>query len=153
MHRRSGGGGRAVEAVGVDVDCDALRSAATNCALNRLEVQLCLAGGSDPSGAAGQNKDEGGDSSSDCGFPAAEEALRGRQFHVTVANILAPVLMDLAPAIAALTRQGGALALSGILEFQAAAVLGCFAPYFEELRVEDSEGEWVLVTGRRKAAL
>jgi ribosomal protein L11 methyltransferase len=76
--------------------------------------------------------------------------LRDRQFHVTVANILAPVLVDLAPALAALTRPGGSLALSGILDFQAQAVLECYAPFFDELRVDASEGEWVLITGRRK---
>jgi ribosomal protein L11 methyltransferase len=100
---------------------------------------------------AEENENERGASSS-CPFPVASAALRGRQFHVTVANILAPVLVGLAPALAALTRPGGNIALSGILDFQAQTVLDRYAPFFEDLRVDASEGEWVLVTGRRRAA-
>lgn len=67
---------------------------------------------------------------------------------VTVANILANPLRMLAPTIASHTRPGGALALSGILEEQAADVIAAYAPW-ATLDVVDREGGWVLVAGTR----
>jgi len=68
---------------------------------------------------------------------------------VTVANILANPLRMLAPALAAHTRPGGRMALSGILASQAHDVIAAYAPY-AAMQVEATEGEWVLLAGRRE---
>ena len=43
------------------------------------------------------------------------------------------------------------MALSGILAFQAETVIAAYTPYFDDVCVEDVEGEWVLITGVRKS--
>lgn len=53
-------------------------------------------------------------------------AATGRRFDVVVANIDAPVLEELAPALVALTRPGGMLVLSGMLNERSAAVQARF---------------------------
>ena len=70
---------------------------------------------------------------------------------ITVANILANPLRVLAPLIAARTRPGGAIALSGILEEQAASVIAAYAPW-AALSVAARDTGWVLLAGERRAA-
>ena len=70
-------------------------------------------------------------------------------FEVVVANILAGALSELAPSICAALAPGGAIALSGILEAQAAEVMARYEPWCEELEVRARDG-WVLVSGRRR---
>lgn len=132
----------ATSAAGVDVDGDALRSAQRNCALNGLKVDLFHAGPAveEPSGAAASGEEWAA---------PADTALHGRQFDATVANILAPVLIQLAPKLAAYTKAGGSIALSGVLAFQADAVMTAYKPFFDDVRVEDEEDGWVLITGVR----
>jgi len=67
---------------------------------------------------------------------------------ITVANILANPLRMLAPVIAAHTAAGGHMALSGILEEQAAGVIDAYAE-FAQLDVAEREAGWVLVAGKR----
>ena len=142
-----------VIAVGVDVDRDALLSARTNSINNGLEMQLFLHEDGPVEAATATNINTmsmSGDSNDDTFAPAAT-ALRNHTFDIVVANILAPILIDLAPQLARYTAPGtGHIALSGILDFQAAAVMQVYAEYFDDLKVEHTEGEWVLVTGRRK---
>jgi len=69
---------------------------------------------------------------------------------VTVANILANPLRVLAPVICAHTGPGGRIALSGILEEQAQAVIDAYAPW-AALEVSRHDSGWVLVTGRKRA--
>lgn len=71
----------------------------------------------------------------------------GAAAHATVANILANPLRVLAPVLAGHTRPGGWIALSGILEVQAADVIAAYAPH-AGLRVEARDGDWVLLAGR-----
>ena len=70
--------------------------------------------------------------------------------HLTVANILANPLRMLAPLIAAHTRADGRIALSGILEDQAAEVVAAYAPW-ARLSVDAREDGWVLLAGTRRA--
>lgn len=70
---------------------------------------------------------------------------------ITVANILANPLRMLAPTIASHTRPGGAIALSGILEAQAAEVIAAYAPW-ATIEVAGREAGWVLLAGARHAA-
>ena len=69
-------------------------------------------------------------------------------FRITVANILANPLRMLAPVIAAHTLPGGLIALAGILEDQADAVIAAYAPY-AALRETARESPWVLLAGER----
>ena len=69
---------------------------------------------------------------------------------ITVANILANPLRMLAPILASHTQPGGMIALSGILEEQAAAVVLAYAPW-AALDVAAREAGWVLLAGARQA--
>ena len=68
---------------------------------------------------------------------------------VLVANILAGVLVRLAPEFARRVKPGGRLALSGILEQHADAVQAAFARDFTFARPRQRE-DWVLLEGTRK---
>lgn len=107
-------------AVGVDNDAVALENAAVNVAVNGVADRVRLV--------------------------VAETPALG-VFPVVVANIIAPVLIELAPAIAAST--GEDLVLSGLLEAQEAAVQAAY-PGFER-RDRWQDGEWVVLHLRRVA--
>lgn len=70
-------------------------------------------------------------------------------YDVVVANILSQPLIVLEPLLAARTRPGGRLALSGILESQAAEVAQAYGAHFE-MGVGAREDGWALVEGRRR---
>lgn len=109
----------AATATGVDVDPRALETARYNSTRNGVALELLEAGA-----------------------PIARIAT------ITVANILANPLRVLAPLIAANTKAGGRIALSGILEDQVDAVAGAYAPY-ASLAVAGREAGWVLLAGAR----
>ncbi len=71
------------------------------------------------------------------------------QADVMVANILAQPLIQLAPRLAALTRPGGLLALSGILREQAEGVAERYREWFDIDAIEVQE-DWVRITGIRQ---
>lgn len=100
-----------------DVDPEAVRVARDVCAANGVSEQVDVRLGS-------------------CEALSAPAPL-------VVANILAPVLLELAPALRRLTRPGGVLVVSGILEAEADDFLEAFAAATEG-RVEGVavEGEW-----------
>jgi len=111
------------EAVGVDLDPQAIRASRDNARANAVAATFVL-----PDGLA-------------AGVP----------FDVVVANILANPLILLAPALAARVRPGGRLALSGILAAQADEVIAAYAPWFTLRAWRGAEG-WVLLAGERAAA-
>jgi len=78
----------------------------------------------------------------------APDALPGDAYTIVVANILANPLILLAPALARRTAAGGRIALSGILESQAAEVRDAYAPWFKLAAWRAAEG-WVLLAGER----
>lgn len=67
------------------------------------------------------------------------------QADVMLANILAGPLAELAPKLNELTKKGGKLCLSGILQHQADAVMDAYRQWFdfEPIRTQD---EWVCLT-------
>ncbi|NIR61655.1 MAG: methyltransferase, partial [Gammaproteobacteria bacterium] len=69
-------------------------------------------------------------------------------FDVTLANILAGVLVELAPVLTARTRRGGVLVLSGIREAQRGEVEAAYAPAVPRLACAGREG-WVRLAGTR----
>lgn len=77
------------------------------------------------------------------------EALEPGRYDLVVANILALPLIELAPALAARTRAGGYLALSGILESQAEEVRAAYATSFD-MAIGAREEGWALVNGVRR---
>ena len=104
-------------AAGVDVDPRALEAARYNASINGVHLEVLEAGAA-----------------------IAEPAT------ITVANILANPLRVLAPLIAFHTRAGGRIALSGILDDQAAEVAAAYAPHVR-LAVEARDSGWVLLAG------
>jgi ribosomal protein L11 methyltransferase len=83
-------------------------------------------------------------------FVGAPETLPAVAVDVLAANILAGPLVELAPTFAERVVPGGLLALSGILEPQAARVAAAYAPYLTSVSQEARDG-WVLLAGNRKA--
>jgi ribosomal protein L11 methyltransferase len=80
---------------------------------------------------------------------ALPEALPAATYDIVVSNILAQPLIALAPLLAARTAPGGRIALSGILDSQAAEVAAAYSPW---IQMEPSTGEegWALVAGMRR---
>ena len=76
------------------------------------------------------------------------DALAAGTYDVLVANILANPLTLLAPALAGRVRTGGRIALSGILDAQAASVVAAYARWFTIGVWRDRDG-WVLLAGER----
>jgi ribosomal protein L11 methyltransferase len=78
-------------------------------------------------------------------------SLNGNMYDLCAANILAHPLVNLAPTIAKLVRSpGGEIGLSGVLKSQAEMVVGAYSEYFDDVRVAEEDGGWVLITGMRK---
>lgn len=111
----------AATVVGVDLDPAAVETAQRNAADNGAEASFYLPG-DDPE----------------------------KQYDRVVANILAAPLMMLAPALSARLSAGGKIALSGILERQAEAVIEAYAPWCV-LSVHASQDGWVCLAGERLA--
>jgi ribosomal protein L11 methyltransferase len=109
------------DVVGTDIDPQALAASGANAAQNRVAARF-----------------------------VAPDALAMRESDVVVANILANPLILLAPALAARTRVGGRIALSGILDAQADDVAAAYKPWFT-LAVWRRRDGWVLLAGEREA--
>jgi len=107
-------------AVGVDIDPDAVAIAATNARRN---------------GVAGEFFGGG--------------AIPGLTADLVVANILASPLKVLAPLISERCREGGHLALSGILREQAEEVADSYAGWIAFTAPQEEEG-WVCLSGTRR---
>jgi len=119
-------------AVGVDVDPRALATAAENARRNGFDV-AGLDGGSREGRLV----------------LAAPAVVDVRDADLLVANILARPLIDLAPRFAGLLRDGGRIALAGLLRAQRATVAAAYAPWFA-LADEDARGDWILLAGSRR---
>jgi ribosomal protein L11 methyltransferase len=80
---------------------------------------------------------------------ALPHMLTTAQYDVVVSNILSQTLIVLEPVLAARAAPGARLALSGILESQAADVCAAYAPHFE-VAVAAAEEGWALLAGHRQ---
>ena len=107
--------------IGVDIDPQAIMAANDNAARNHCEIDFYV-------------PDD---------FQAPHSKSR---FDVVVANILASPLKLLAPVLVNHVAPGGALVLSGILEWQAEDVIAAYAPYISLQIWQKSEG-WVTLWG------
>jgi ribosomal protein L11 methyltransferase len=110
------------QAVGTDIDAQALLAARANSERNQVDAQY-----TDP------------------------DHLPTGQFDVVLANILANPLHVLAPMLAARVAPGGALVLSGVLQRQADELIGAYreADPAVPLRVWAVEDGWACLVGHR----
>ncbi|SEF54489.1 50S ribosomal protein L11 methyltransferase [Billgrantia desiderata] len=116
----------AAMATGTDIDPQALQASRDNAIRNDVaehELALC--------------------------YPEQLDA--GRRFPLVVANILAGPLVELAPTIAGHVAPGGRLALSGILEGQANAVLDAYREQGLTMDEPQLREGWVRLSGQRPA--
>ncbi len=67
---------------------------------------------------------------------------------IMLANILAGPLVELAPKLQQMTREGGKICLSGILANQADAVMEAYRPWFDFDPVAEQD-DWVRITGTK----
>ena len=105
---------------GVDVDPQAVETAAANARANGVELRAAL-----------------------------PEALPAARYDIVVANILAQPLIVLAPLLAARSAVGGRIALAGILESQGTEVRDAYDPWFR-MEISAIDDVWVLVSGTRQ---
>lgn len=113
----------AEEACAVDIDAQALDASRDNATKNGCAARVVVCG--------------------------PEEIETGRQYDVLVANILSGTLIELGPVISKLLQPNARLALSGILEDQAAAVCAAWSGW-AELNTSMQDQNWVLLTGRKR---
>lgn len=110
----------AAEVAATDIDPQALATAAANAAANAVALRV-----------------------------EPPESLPAGAYDLVLANILAGPLIALEPILAARTRAGGRILLSGILQEQAADVAAAYGRDFDTAIGESQEG-WALVEGRRR---
>ena len=137
-----------IKAVGVDIDVDAVRIANANAETNGFSMMSYL-----------PPLEETCDSESKSLLMKAHQISNseilpdneGLLYDACVANILAGPLVTLAPTLASMVKPNGYLGLSGILESQSEMIIDAYSEYFDNVRVENERGGWILVTGTRKA--
>jgi ribosomal protein L11 methyltransferase len=104
----------------VDLDEEAVQTAAANASANEVPVRT-----------------------------AAPDEIVPALYDIVVCNILAQPLIVLAPLLIARTASHGRIALSGILEDQAAEVADAYAAFFDVGSARTEEG-WALIEGLRR---
>lgn len=156
----------AKSATGVDIDRDSLLSACRNCQSNKKEMDLYQAYDGDHVQSSeelsissnvlkgiGNNslrsEDTEGIDEQIKSFPDVS-MISGTKYDIVVANILAPILISLAPVLASFTAKGGRIGLSGVFSSQAKAVIDRFVEFYDDVCVANEEDNWVLITGVRK---
>jgi len=107
-------------AVGVDIDEQAIRASKDNAAQNNVDAQFYLPDG-----------------------------LPQGQFDIVVANILANPLRMLGEMLAARTKQGGRIVLSGLLDEQVEELSGIYRQWFDIEPAKIDEG-WARLSGVKR---
>ena len=109
--------------VGVDIDPQAIESAADNAQRNNCSIEYFLPD------------------------TFAQSAHAEQRFDIVVANILSSPLKLMAPMLSGRVADGGALILSGVLARQAEEVAAAYAPFIK-LGVWAEQDGWVALHGR-----
>jgi ribosomal protein L11 methyltransferase len=132
-------------ASGVDIDIESLESARRNCQANNLYMDLYMTSDNDspeswPISVTGIDLET-----------SSHKKIKEltKQFDITVANILAPILISLVEELASKTKPNGLVALSGLVLKQSEDVIKYYQKYFDDVTIEASEDDWVLITGIR----
>jgi len=136
-----------LDAVGVDIDIDAVRIANANAVINKSKMKTYLPPlleieNSECKSVLMKAYQKGGEQVLPAEFDAPI-------YDALVANILAAPLVSLAPRIAELIKPGGFLGLSGILVPQAASLMETYSEFFDDIKIESKDSGWALVTGIR----
>ena len=76
------------------------------------------------------------------------DAVEGKHFDVILANIIASVLIDLAPRLASTLKPGGVLLASGIIHERAEGVRTAFTSAGLTLEEQEHEGDWWFIAAR-----
>ena len=144
------------EAVGVDIDIDSLISAQRNCEFNHYYMELILADesevDSDEEKSIILNQFRGKNEDYDVPNFSTISKLPKKYFNVVVANILAPILIQIAPQLAEYTsNEQGKIVLSGVLKTQADRVISVYSEYFDDMVVDEEENDWVVISGTKKS--
>lgn len=141
---------RAVDSV-LDVGCG---SGILSMAASGLGVDRVVGLDNDPRAvdAADTNLAENGFTADDIDLSTTPLGKLDETFEMVVANILAPILIDLSDDLLDAVAEGGDLVLSGIAEDRLAEVREAFeAPGFREVRCEKMD-DWRALQFRRKAS-
>lgn len=79
------------------------------------------------------------------------ETVAGRHFDLILANIIASVLVDIAPDLAAALKPGGEVLASGIIDERVEPVRAAFCDAGLEITDAIREGDWWLIVARARA--
>ena len=141
---------------GVEVDPVAIEASRRNFLLNGYDVPGQAEVYAPMSGAPGSElwHDRNGDSPDDSeGLKQVAKQLpldRINSYNIVIANILAQPLVSLSKVLALIcNKETGRIALCGLMEDQADAVIKAYQPYFDHMRIVSSSRGWVLLEGTR----
>jgi ribosomal protein L11 methyltransferase len=136
-----------LEAIGIEIDTDAIRIADANAVNNNVQMKnyLPITLGDDDASASVIMKAKHRSLAS-----TLPSNLDGPIFDACAANILAGPLISLSRTIAGFLKPGGKLGLSGILSWQGDDVVEAYSEYFDDVKVENEKNGWCLITGVRK---
>jgi ribosomal protein L11 methyltransferase len=137
-----------IMAVGVDIDADAVMIANANAETNALSMFNFLPPLKETPDS--ESKSVLMKAHQKAGVEVLPEKSNAPIYDVLVANILAMPLVTLAPTFANLLRPKGYLGLSGILASQSGMIIEAYSEYFDNVKVEEEQEGWVLITGVRK---
>ncbi|MDD6038015.1 MAG: 50S ribosomal protein L11 methyltransferase [bacterium] len=118
--------------VGTDIDEACLTSTYENFAVNHLARELGTF-------YCGNLIDDTG----------LQETVGEEAYEIVVANILADVIIPMAPVIPARMKKGGMFITSGIIDFKESAVVAALEQAGLEIVEINHQGEWVNVTARK----
>ena len=120
------------EVVGTDLDADCIISSKENMAVNHLPEELGTF-------YKGNLIDD----------TALQEKVGTEEYEIVVANILADVIIPMAPVIPARLKQGGYFITSGIIDFKENEVKEAIEKAGLKVVEINHQGEWVNITARK----
>ena len=120
--------------VGTDLDPDCMISTRENMAVNRLDAALGTF-------YVGNLIDD----------EELQQKVGTEEYEIVVANILADVIIPMAPVIPARLKEGGYFITSGIIDFKEQEVKTAIEQAGLEITEINHQGEWVNITARKPA--
>jgi ribosomal protein L11 methyltransferase len=121
------------EVVGTDLDADCMTSTRDNMAVNHLDPSLGTF-------YVGNLIDD----------EKLQHTVGDEEYEIVVANILADVIIPMAPVIPARLKQGGYFITSGIIDFKEGEVRAAIEGAGLTVVEVNHQGEWVNITAQKK---
>ena len=118
--------------VGTDLDADCMISTRENMEVNHLDASLGTF-------YVGNLIDD----------EELQQKVGNEEYDIVVANILADVIIPMAPVIPARMKKGGYFITSGIIDFKEQEVVDAIRAAGLEVVEVNHQGEWVNVTARK----